>query len=664
MEERQVIAAIENEERRAYGGYLGELSYERAENLDYYLGEPFGNESPNRSQVVLTDVADTVEWIMPSLMRVFTSGEKIVNFEPVGPEDEQLAKQETDYTNFVVTQKNPIFESFYTWFKDALISKNGYMKFWYEEKIEVNTEQYEGLSDEEFYLLEQDPYIEFVEHTERAQEVVYPTPNGPMAEMVALHDVTVKKTTTCNVVRYKPVPPEEMLVSVNITTVGLTDVDFIQHRTEMTLSEIRQMGFDIPDNIQGDDQDDEYEDYVRDQYGEEDYNEDAVDSSMRRVTFKETYVKLDMDNDGIAELHKICIVGKTILEDVEFDHIPFAAISPILMPHRHIGRALADLVKDLQYIRSTVIRQALDNMYLTNNVRMAVNKNTVNLDDALTDRPGSLIRVDGIPGQDIMPVQVGNMGSSAYTMLEYLEGIKETRTGITKYNQGLDANSLNKTATGISQIMGAAQQRIELIARTFAETGVKDLFMGIHALILKHFTKEEKIKLRNEWVPVDPRQWKTRTDLTISVGMGTGNKEQMLAHLANIFQSQMQAMPIGVVNPKNIYNTLVKMAENSGFKMPEEFFTEPNPQEQQMQQQQMMQQQQQMMQAQMQAEQQKLQAQMQLKREEMMGELEIKREEMLAEIQLKREEAMADIQLDREKASAQIQTDRLKVMNE
>jgi hypothetical protein len=307
------------------------------------------------------------------------------------------------------------------------------------------------------------------------------------------------------------------------------------------------------------------------------------------------------------------------------------------MPHRHVGLSIADLVMDIQLIRSTLMRQYLDGMYLANNGRYAIS-DRVNLDDMLVSRPGGVVRVQGMPGEGhIMPLVHPNTGSYAIEGLTYLDTQKENRTGITKYNQGLDSNSLNKTASGINAIMGAAQQRLELVARVFAETGVKRLFSLVHELLKKHSDKPTIFRLRNQWVPVDPRQWQTRTDMTVSVGLGNGNKDAQLAHLMSIMQVQQQAIQIGVTDPKKIYNAAKRLAENAGFSDGDEFFTDPSGQQQQPPK----------------PEQAKMQADMQAKQAQIQADMQIEQAKLQNSIQLEQ----AKLQLEREKMQMQMQTD-------
>ena len=564
LSDSELLATIEREERNAYGYLSGELSTERTQALDYYLGRPFGNEVEGRSQVVSTDVADTVEWVMPSLLKIFASGDRVVAFNPRGPEDVEASEQETDYVNFLVMEKNPGLEILYTWFKDALLSKVGYVKVCFEETEDTDEEYYEGLADDEFALLTQDPEVQPIEY----EQVM--TDYGPA------HNVRLKRISKSRKLRIYPVPPEELLLSTTHRNIGLQGASFVQHRTRKTISEMRAQGYDIDDNVRADEGDEislSDESIGRDLYDEFSGDNDG-EREMRRILVRETFLRIDRDGDGIAEMRRVLTVGDQILEDEICDLIPFAAITPILMPHRHIGRSYADLIMDLQLIKSTIMRQILDNMYLANNGRYAAS-DRVNLDDLLVSRPGGVVRVQGDPAGAIMPLQHPILGASAFSMVEYIDTMRENRSGVTKYNQGLDSNSLNKTATGMTQIMNASQQRIELVARLFAETGVKDLFLIVHAMCRKHSQKAEVMRLRNSWVPIDPRQWKRRTDLQISVGLGTGNKDQMLQHLMMILQSQREAIQIGIASPKNIYNALVKLTQNAGFKNPDEFWTDP-----------------------------------------------------------------------------------------
>jgi hypothetical protein len=360
-----------------------------------------------------------------------------------------------------------------------------------------------------------------------------------------------------------------MMVSVSTSCVSLQDAEFVQHRELSTIADLRADGFDVPDDIGFDESNDqsEQEAIARDIYNEQNDRE-SFNGADRKVLVRDTYMRCE------GELMRYVVVGQTIIHEEEAEVIPFAALTPVIMPHRHIGRSVADLVADIAEIKTALMRGQLDGLYLSLNPRHVVS-DRVNLDDFLVSRPGGLVRTSGLPGESVMPLITPDVSGVAYPMIEYMDSVKENRTGVTKYNQGMDANSLNKTATGVNQILSAAQQRIELIARIFAETGVKELFYLVHRLTKQHSQRALAMQLRNKWVTVDPRQWKTRTDMTVSVGLGTGNKDQQLMHLMQIIQMQKEGLQIGLATPKNIYNAAAKLTQNAGFRNASEFWTDP-----------------------------------------------------------------------------------------
>jgi hypothetical protein len=293
------------------------------------------------------------------------------------------------------------------------------------------------------------------------------------------------------------------------------------------------------------------------------------------------FIRLDYDEDGVAELRHIIMPGRTIWINEGASHINFAAITPIIMPHRWIGKSVAEIVMDFQFQNSVLLRQMLNNLYLTNNPQKVVLGSAggivmADLDRLMTSRVGGIL-VEYAPNA-IRNQEVPFVAGAAFPMLEYLEGKKEQRTGNTRYNQGTDADSLNKTARGIQMIQSAAQQKIDLVARIFAETGVKDLFRGIAYMLSKYSSKAMTMRLRNKWVDIDPRQWKTQFDMTVNVGLGTGNKDAQLVHLAKMNEVQLELMKTGrgyMVTDQNVYNLASKMAENMGFKHPDMFITDP-----------------------------------------------------------------------------------------
>jgi len=567
LTDEELIREVEARESSSYGINDAKLAEDRAQAFQYYNGEPFGNELDGRSQVISRDVLDCVEAALPQLLKVFVAGDEVVKFEPRGPEDEDAAEQETAAVNYYTMEKNDGFSVFYTWFKDALLSKNGYVKVWWEEEDETETESYQGLTDDQLTLLMQDERIEVQEHTAYPDPLFQPQmmQDGiPFTPPPMLHDVKITITETKGCIKIDNVAPEDILVGVDTKTVSLQGSSFVQHRALMFEEEIKEQGWDLPENaVTGNDSAQWEESLSRNLYSE---NEEY--SQIEQYLVKDTYIKVS------GELLRLVIIGNQIVHREDAEIIPFACITPHIMPHRHIGMSYADLTMDIQLQKSTLLRGMFDAQYLANQPRFGIS-DRVNLADMLTSRPGGVVRVTGDPAGNIMPLITPTFPQSSFSLIEYMDSANSRRTGITAYDQGLDADSLNKTATGARLIENNSQKRIDLVARTFANTGVKELFVLVHRLVRKYNTRPDIIRIRKEWVTVDPREWKERKDMTVTVGLGTGNKDQQLMHLMTILQAQKEAIQIGVATPKNIFNALTKLTQNAGFKSPEEFWTDP-----------------------------------------------------------------------------------------
>tara|TARA_R100001129_G_scaffold25033_1_gene16379 strand:+ start:3024 stop:5129 length:2106 start_codon:yes stop_codon:yes gene_type:complete len=591
MNEREIVSVLQREIRASSGYIGGEIVTKRKRSLEYYLGKPFGNEQEGRSQVVSTDVSDTIESLLPSLMRIFTAGDEVFKCDPVGPEDEEVAKQATDYINYIFYKENNGFTSLYTAFKDALVQKNGVLKIFWDSSEKTSREEYKKLTDDEFNLLARDSEVKVSEHTEYEEEIK--DQNDVVLDKITYHDCVIHKTTSYGKVNIEPIPPEEFLIERRAKSID--SANFIAHRTNMTRTELIEMGYDpeIINNLPVGDGNYYLEDrHVRFQDTDHSAPQDRGDESTEEVLIHECYCRMDINDDGKAELVKVCLAGDgayKVLDVSEIDTMPFISVTPIMMPHRFYGRSVSELVEDIQLIKSTVMRQMLDNMYLTNNNRVAIQDGQVAMDDLLTNRPGGIVRTKQPPNNVIMPMQAQPITEQASGMLAYLDSVKETRTGVTRQSQGLGADALNTdTATGMNQILTQSQMRMELIARIFAETGVKDLGLKIFELVCKYQQKEKIVRIRGKFVPMTPFEWRDRVNVSVSVGLGTGSKEQQLILLNSILQRQLQAINLQqnvfgpVVNLQNIYHTLKKLVENAGLGSIEPYFMDPDLGQQQM----------------------------------------------------------------------------------
>src|SRR5690348_12251385 len=541
MRDDEVLALCQAQMQGALGFLNGKLAQSRLRALQFYNAEPYGNEVEGSSQIVTTEVRDTVESAMPSLMKIFMSGEKVAQFDPTGPEDEAIAEQATDYANYIFTKDNDGFGVLQTAFRDGLIQKQGVVKIFWEEVETHKRERYQGLTDAELEQLLAPDEVTAAEHTDYPGQVGQVDPQTGIETLVAvtLHDVVVRRAKKLGRVRIVNVPPEEFLISRRATS--LADATFVAHRVKKTASQLIEMGYakKLVDELPGYDAQDFNQERIERFRAEDEApytNKPALDPSMKELWLTECYLPMDYDGDGIAELRKVTVAGEPaakILDNEEIDSLPFRAWTPIPQPHKFYGLSLADLTMDLQLTKSTVTRQLLDNMYRVNNARAAIS-GKVNIEDMLTVRPGGLVRMtdpNALPEGHIMPLVTPPLGNMAYPLLEFLDSKQETRTGITRYNQGLDANTLNKTASGINTITGYAQQRQELIAGNAAEMLVAGIFKSILELVCKHQQEPRFIRLRNQWVPMDPREWQDQMDVTVTVGLGTGNKDQQLGHL-------------------------------------------------------------------------------------------------------------------------------------
>jgi predicted GNAT family acetyltransferase len=476
----------------------------------------------------------------------------------------------------------------HNWFKDALLQKNGIVKVYWDEKVDVTKEKYQNLTQDEVAMLLNDPEVEVVNQktTEIAPAGI--DEMGMMIPPIFSYDVKLKKTKKTGKVIVENVPPEEFLISKKARTIA--DAPFVAHRRLATRSELTAMGFDkdIIENLPTyADLTYNQENVARFDQGEQPSDQASLDFSMQEIEVMEVYIKVDFDGDGIAELRKITYAGTEILDNEEADFVPFCSVCPIPMPHKFFGHSLADRAVDIQLIKSTVTRQILDNLYMTNSPRMGVVEGQVNLDDLLTVTANGIVRMKNT--QAIIPLTVPATAGQSFPLLEYLDSVQAKRTGVSDQMNGLNPDVLqNSTATAVAMMQSSAAGKVELIARVFAETGVKDLFQKILQLLCKYQDKERIVRLRGKYVSIDPREWTNGFDISINVGLGTGNKQEQMAMIAMVLGKQEEILKTaGINNPlvslSNYRQTLGRFIEAAGFKDSNEFFMEITPeQEQQM----------------------------------------------------------------------------------
>lgn len=574
MDEDKLLVYLERQTNDARDYIDTGMQDNWGEAQKYYFGEKLGNEKEGKSQVISRDVSDAIDWMMPSLMDIFCGSKQAVKFEPQTQEDVEEAEQATDYVNYVFYRKNPGFMIMHNFLKDALMFKRGIVKHYFEEEEKVTTELYSGLDEQDVENLLMDDDVQLIERSE--------VEDGTL-------DVKISKSSIESQVKIENVPPEEFLIDRYAKTEK--DATFVAHRKQVTRSDLVALGYgeDLIASLKwgGDEYSgtDEVK-IVRESFNGN-YTIDMEDSKAgkanERVWLIEAYVRIDFDGDGIAELRRIVYSGNTLLSNDEWDLIPFSTITPNPIQHVFYGQSVYDMVKDVQDVKTALLRNQLDNMYLTNQGRYVVVEGQVNLQDLQNNTAGGVVR-EKMQGA-LRPLQQPPLPQGSYDMLGYMDELKTNRTGVSSRTQGLDDKVLNShTGQGqVNKVMSVAEQRLKLIARIFAETGITDMFSAIYKLITKYQSKEDAFRLNGKFIKVNPAKWKDRTDLEIIVGLGTNDKDQQLMHLGRLFELQQAVINSGgrgiLTNETKIFNLLIEMTKNAGYKDAEKFWLDPNTEE-------------------------------------------------------------------------------------
>lgn len=542
-------------------------------NIYYADKEYYAHKFPilsKTSSLVSTDVADTIEWALPSLMKVFTGSDEVITVAGVTEEDDQNAEVMQSLLVYQLQRQNKFFPILYNWMKDALITGMGIIKC-YWERTEGYTPETAQLNADALKLL-----------TQTGVEIT--NVEGP--------DIMGDFTVTWNSPYYIKNSPklENILVSEFLYSPdakNLEDANFVAHRKKVTMSHLRQKeregiyaNIDMvhPDNGPVSWITDQVEDVIGDHYTP--LHNNQQDKAREEVTIYECYTKIDFNNDGILEDMIITIAGDVILraEPNYMGRHPFFSISPTKDPHRiWVKRSYAELIGELQDMKVALTRQIVQNIALTNDPKMILAEDSINISDYIEGRKVIRKKPGSNMGDVAMPMPVNQLSPQTFQFLEYLEGQKENRTGITRYNQGLDANSLNKTATGISAILGQSAQRLELVARMFAETGISELFRFMVSLNQKFVDQDTVIRLTNKQLRISPDDLNGNFDLVVNAGISISTKESTIMTLQTMLTALMQTQAAGIpiVTPQNIYNLFKKWIESAGFKNYNDYVTDP-----------------------------------------------------------------------------------------
>lgn len=656
MDDTELQGIISAELQDAVSYIDADVSPIRAKGTEYYRGDPFGNEEDGRSQVVAMEVRDTVSAMLPSLMKVFFSSENVVEYVPRGPEDVASAQQATDYANYIFVNDNNGFMTTYALFKDSLVRKCGIAKYYWEEVEEVKIDEYSGLDDQTLQVLmtEGNEVKIIVSYPDTSMGMMAPQvdPNTGLPMQMAqpmLHDVQIKRNTKDGRIRIMAVPPEELILDRRARS--FDDAGIIAHRQMATVSDLISMGYDqdeIEENISSTDLDSNDEYLARQPLSTSMGAGDSMNPMQQRVLYVEAYMRIDFDGDGVPELRKICCMGSgyTMVRNLPASYIPFVDFPCDPEPHTSPLEAMSifDITHDIQEIKSEIMRNTLDSLAQSIHPRTAIVEGQVNIDDVLNNETGAIIRMRA-PNM-VQAFSTPFVGQPAFAMLDYMDQMREDRTGMSKAAMGLDPDALQSTTkAAVAATVSASHSRLELQSRILAE-GMKKLFKGILYLMTTHQDKPRMVRLRNEWVQIDPRVWDATMDVNVNIGLGNGDNNEKLAALNIIMQKQEQLMaqfgPMNQISSLPMYiRTLQKAIELSGYKDASSYFNSlpadfsmPQEQPQQTPEQVLAQVQAQSIQADIQ----KKAAELELQREKMIRDDDYRRDQLAQDLMLKKYE--------------------------
>lgn len=640
MTETQIVGFLGRKIWQAMNDEDGDISDVRKENFNYYIGADYGNERSGYSSFVTRETLECVEWVLPSVLRVFLGGDKVVAFEPTGPDDEKQADQETDITNYFVMKANKGgeggFLTLHHWMKDCLFYPNGYIKAYMENRMHTDIGVMSGLTDIGVQMVVDNPDCEILEQRSRMVQVEMqdmpqapmppevpgqmpgatdnmmgnpapmtpggqPNPNEMPPEQAApplppnvmpmggttmeqeVFDLKVRTSKEVMQLRIEPVPPEEALIDNDCTSLNLDDADFVCHRTRKPYTLLVEEGFD-PDELDqvglGEDYQWNDERVNRLFYEDEDPDaEDEDDPSMRTFWVHECYAWFDFSGEGVAQHRRVILIGDRVFENVEINYQPLIAMSSILMAHKHTGMGYVDIMKDLQILQSVLTRQLLDNIYKINVRRKVFSEDALTDDgstmEALLNTQAEFIPVRGPAQMAFVPEPTQSIIGELLPVIQHFADRTAVRTGVTP-ESGVSANDLQEVRQEVfSNALDRASQRIEMLVRIFAETGYRQLMLKVHQLLRSHWDVKRTVKLRGEWIDVDPEGWRDRTDMTVNVGLGYNTKDQQLGMLTQLLSMQKEAAGQGMSDPKKIYNTLEKLINAAGVGDPRQYFVDP-----------------------------------------------------------------------------------------
>ena len=564
-----------------------DIAPNRIKSQDYYDGEVDLGYETGRSKVVATRVRDTVRAIKPSLMRIFLSSARFVEYIPRGPEDVPFAEQATEYMHWKFQELGG-FRLLSDVFHDALVKKTGVMKVYWEDVDTSKIYTFSNLNDLQYQALILDPDVEVIEHSQTIeQSEVMADGMDVVQPPVSTHDMKIIKRSSRGEMRVVSVPPEEFFIDRNARSID--DCYICGHRTDMRAGDLIAMGYD-PEIVRGLDSSSDQliateENEARRGYATNiDETEDPADPSMLKVMVTEAYMRMDVEGTGVPMLYRIVLGGSRyeLLEVEPADEIPFAIFEIDPEPHTFFGKSVADLIREDQDAATAILRGILDNVAMVNNPRLAAVDGQVNIDDLMNNEIGAIVRMRA-PGM-VQPLEVPFSAGQTLSALNYMDNQIEMKTGVSRASMGLDPDALQSTTkAAVTATVQAAAGQVETMARNLAEGGMRRLFGLMLRLMVKHADGEQVMRLNGMFQPVDPRVWNTSMDVSVNVGLGTGREEEKAAAYREIIALQTQIYQTygpsnGMVTMTNIRNTIGDMLASAGIRNSDRYFAPMTPQ--------------------------------------------------------------------------------------
>ena len=638
-----------------------EIAPDRIRSQRYFDGEVDIGEEEGRSTVVATKVRDTVRAIKPSLMRVFLSTDRAVEYVPAGPEDVQFAEMATKYMQYKFNELGG-YRIINDAFHDALVKKVGVVKAYWDTYTDQEIYEYNALNDQEYSVIVNEDGVDVLEHS--VTQSIEIDPMGVQMEMPR-HDLKISRSTERGDMCIESVPPEEFFVDRGAKRIE--DSYVVAHRTQMRVSDVVAMGFDFEEvseltGLSTADTTANEEEFERRGYDTAYSQENVQDPSMRLVAITEAYMKIDVDGTGVAQMQR-CIMGGDdyqLLSVEPCSEVPFAVFEIDPEPHTFFGRSIADLLMNEQDASTMMLRGVLDNVALTNSPQREIVDGQVNIDDLLNNEIGGIVRTKA-PGM-IRDMAVPFVAGQTLVAIQYMDAEIESKTGVTKASSGLNPDAMQSTtAAAVNATIQAAAGQVEVMARNLAEGGMRRLFKLMLKLMVENVDEAVMMRMAGgQYQPVDPRYWNAKMDVTANVGLGTGREDQRSAALAQALQLQMQVYQgygpgNGLVTMTNIRNTLADMLAVQGVRNADRYFAPMDAQREQMLQQQ----------AQQQAQQQQQQPPVDQQAQALIQAEQIKaqanKEVQMLKLQIDAQKAIAQDDRERDKMDQELLTDAAKI---